>query len=345
MIEQPAAIQDRPDACPFQIALSASPPTAPLAANVLACVCYGFERVAVNDPRIVQVPLGVLEGPGRAEVWSGTAPVRLGLSDGIRHADNGEVLFGWLQLAESTLAPIEAATQKAYADIQRLLERLGFPHWLRVWNYLTDITGGTGDAERYRQFTAGRYRALAVHPHFERQLPAATGIGLRRGPEAGRGLIIYFLASRRPGLQIENPRQTSAFRYPREYGVKSPSFSRATLQHWRDRSVLFLSGTASIVGHATHGAGDANRQLDETLANIDALLAHATQLHFPGAAKTGFTPHSFKVYVRSSEVLAEIGGRLRTELSASVPITVLEGDLCRRDLLLEIEALYYRPTT
>src|SRR3546814_14768858 len=76
-----------------------------------------------------------------------------------------------------------------------------------MWNFLAQINVGAEDHERYRQFSAGRNRALALKPDFERALPAATAIGMLEP-----GLVIYFLAGKQPGLPIENPRQVSAFR-------------------------------------------------------------------------------------------------------------------------------------
>src|SRR3546814_7777072 len=146
-----------------------------------------------------------------------------------------------------------------------------------MWSFLAQINVGAEDHERYRQVSAGRNRARALRPDFERALPAATAIGMLEP-----GLVIYFLAGKQPGLPIENPRQVSAFRYPRQYGPKSPSFSRATLIGDGANARLLVSGTASVVGHESLHAGDLTAQLDETMANLDAVLASAMQAHFPG---------------------------------------------------------------
>ena len=110
----------------------------------------------------------------------------------------------------------------AYANLSVFVRTRGFPHLLRSWNYLDAITEGEGDAERYRRFCVGRAAGLG-----EVQigtLPAATAIGRCDGV---RTLQVYWLAARRPGTPVENPRQVSAYRYPRQYGPQSPSFARA----------------------------------------------------------------------------------------------------------------------
>ena len=77
---------------------------------------------------------------------------------------------------------------------------------------------------------------------------------------------------------IENPRQTSAYHYPPKFGKHSPIFSRACSGAARQRPSLFISGTASIVGHETIHPGDVRAQTRETMANINALLDEANRL-------------------------------------------------------------------
>ncbi len=103
----------------------------------------------------------------------------------------------------------------------------------------------------------------------DERFPAATCIGRRDGDPM---VQVYWLAGRAPGLPLENPRQVSAYRYPREYGPTPPSFSRAMLAS--DRLVM-ISGTASIVGHASRHRGNVRAQLDETFTNLANVLQRA----------------------------------------------------------------------
>ncbi len=341
MIELQPARDRAPHA--LELVPAAGPLRTPLAGNVLACLQFGADATASGDVRVMPVRLQVHSSGGSAihnDLWLSRLPVRMGITDGIRHADNGEILFGWMHLPDEQLGDVEDAACTMHRRLLELLQKKGFPHWLRAWNYLSRINEGQGDAERYRRFTAGRYRALAdafaSSPQFERMLPAATGIGA----SAGAGLTIGFFAGRAPGIQVENPRQTSAFEYPRVYGPRSPSFSRATLQHWHGRSMLFVSGTASIVGHATLHPGDAAAQFEETLRNLDVLVGHAARQHFPHPQGGFFRPRGFKLYVRDPRWLEAIEPRWRDALAAKAHTIVLIGDLCRNDLVVEVEAVY-----
>ncbi|WP_020647744.1 hypothetical protein [Solimonas variicoloris] len=302
--------------------------------NLLGRIEFGLGLPEPTDPRHVVVGLGAL-GELPTEHWLSDLPVRHGVDDGFGWAENGEVLFGNIFVPESELIDLERATRKLYVRIEQMLQRFGYPHYLRMWNFLAQINAGDGDHERYRLFSAGRNRALALKPNFEQALPAATAIGTLEP-----GLVVYFLAGKQPGLPVENPRQVSAFHYPRQYGPKSPSFARATLIGSGRQARLLVSGTASVVGHESRHAGDPLRQLDETLANVDALLAHTLATHFPGA-QASTRPESLKLYLRDPAQLPLLEARLAALRGPQqVPLLCLQGDVCRHDLLLELEAIY-----
>lgn len=302
--------------------------------DLLGRVDFGLGLTRRDDPRHVVVSLEALHGAPPSERWLSTLPVRRGRHDGFGYAENGEVLFGQIFLPESELVDLEHATRNVYVRIERLLQETGYPQYLRMWNFLAQINAGDGDHERYRQFSAGRNRALALKPDFERALPAATAIGMLED-----GLVIYFLAGKQPGVQIENPRQVSAFRYPRQYGPKSPSFARATLIGAGAGARLLVSGTASVVGHESMHVDDAAKQLDETLVNIDALITSALQN--TGTPAATVAPEALKLYVRHAADMSKLQPLLaRVRGANNAPLLCVRGDVCRHDLLLEIEAIY-----
>ena len=317
--------------CSYRIGYEADS-AATLDADVLAWIRFGNGLATQPDPRQVNIALTQTGTAPVAEVWRSRLPVEHGWADGIGYSHNGEVLFGQLRLEERDIADLNRATTRAYVRIDLLLRRLGYPHWLRMWNFLGQINHGEGDAERYRQFSRGRCHALALKPDFEAQLPAATTIGTQ-----GSGMTVYFLAARESGEQVENPRQVSAFHYPAAYGPRSPSFSRATLKHWTDGIHLFVSGTASVVGHRSLHPGDPLAQLDETHRNFESLLKHAASLK-PSAGP--FRAAGLKIYIRNNEHLPSLLPRARQLFGEEVPLLCLAGDICRRDLLLEIEGLF-----
>lgn len=278
-----------------------------------------------KDPRCVRVGLRVLGDQALQEHWRSPVPVQSGQHDGFGYSENGDVLFAQMRVEEEALDNMERATFEAYNRIGTFTRARGYPNLLRTWNYFHDIHRGDGDHERYRQFVAGRYRALAGQADFAQSLPAATAIGTREP-----GMLIYFLAGRIAGRQVENPRQVSAFEYPPQYGPRSPSFSRAALVRAEDGDCLLVSGTASIVGHASRHPGDAAAQLQEIARNLEALRQSV-----PGA---GWRPGSLKLYLREPAQLAMLSALFQQHFG-TLPLCC-EGDICRRDLLVEIEGTF-----
>lgn len=322
--------------CPYRVEPNA-PPTA-LPESTLCAWQFGDAAPTSDDPRRVRLPLRPLWTVNTnvaGEVWRGSAPLRYGWQGDLGYAGNEQLLMVQLHLPDAALDDLEGAVCAAYQRLLQFTSAAGHPHLLRVWNYLSSINEGDGDAERYRRFCAGRYRALAQTPGFELGLPAASAIGSR----AGDGLRVFALAGPAPGLQVENPRQVSAFRYPRDYGERSPSFSRATLAPWRDGAQLLVSGTASILGHATVHAGDAAAQLRQALDNLETVRDQALRTYLPTLAPPRLPLASALVYVRHADDLPALQPLLVQRLGG-VPLRVLAGDICRRDLLVEVEAVY-----
>ena len=262
-------------------------------------------------PQFGDVPL--------AEVWPARREPERGLTNGIAWSHDGEVLFGTVSAERGD---IEAMTRDVYARSIAFARDAGYPYILRMWNHVGGINVVDGGRERYHLFCAGRHDAFAeAGYHLSTDLPSASAVGMQ-----GRGLMTYFLAARAPGEQIENPRQVAAYHYPPKYGPKSPSFSRATVFG----ETVFVSGTSSVVGHASVHVGDVEAQLDETLRNIDAVLARG----IAGGSLANVV--AAKTYVRRREDHPLVARRLETVFATNL---ILEADICRGELLIEIEAV------
>nr|WP_255747261.1 pteridine-dependent deoxygenase [Lysobacter sp. CFH 32150] len=304
--------------------------------DTLAVLGFGTDAAASTDPRYLHVPLQP-HGAATLEVWRSQGPVTSGIDDGIRWSADGMLQFGAIEIDETHFDAhgngIEAASAAAYARLHAFVRSHGYPHQLRIWNHLDAITAGDGDEERYRRFCLGRAAGLG---HFDpTALPAASAIGRRDGV---RTLQVYWLAARTPGTPIENPRQVSAYRYPRQYGPQSPSFARAMLPPSAQMPLL-LSGTASVVGHESRHHDCVESQLAETFANFDSLITAARELR--PALPAHFGPGSrLKVYVRDAEHLPRIAAALDALLGPAVPRLLLHAAICRRELQVEIDGVH-----
>lgn len=303
----------------------------PLPADVLCALVYRNDVERVADPRLIVAPLTALRASCEGEIWHSSTPVRHGCDGIVDWSCNDELLVVQLRLPAAALEQTEDGTERLYGELQRFIEARGYPQLLRIWNYLGRINEGEGDQERYRRFCVGRHRVIGSRPGFERRLPAATVIGMDDG-----GLVVMAIAAKRIGQQVENPVQMSAWRYPRAYGPQSPGFTRAMLAPWADGAHLLVSGTASVLGHATVHPGDAQAQLRQTMANLEALIRQ------PGLSRRGLLPEYFTLYLRDRADLVALEPLL-ARYFPNVPLQVFRGDICRRDLLLEIEGIYRVP--
>lgn len=321
--------------------------------GVLGAACFGIEppaSLAALDLPLACVrvaPLCAGATPPVAavcEVWTTAAPLRRGEHGRLRYRCSEEILFGTLSIPVADAAPgaanmapaMQRAAERAYAELFAAVEALGFPHLLRVWNHVPDINGRSAGLEHYRLFNIGRQDAFLA---FDRQIagasvPAASALGA----QDGSALVVYCMAARRPAAALENPRQISAYDYPRDYGPRAPTFSRANLARIDGQSVLFISGTASIVGHQTQHAGDAAMQTRETLRNIEALLQQAARR---GAAGLRLEHLHYKVYVRHAHDLPLVRAELERAAGGGARVLYLQADVCRADLLVEIEAVAF----
>ena len=308
--------------------------------SVLGGMCFSHAAVppVAADLPFLAVDMGLLDGQeAMCEVWHSHEPLQSGRHGPIRYRQGESLLFGCLSLDEAAegadaRTPLQAATEAAYQSVFELLEARGYNNVLRFWNYFSAINRESHGIERYRQFNIGRQDAFLAHGRsVVDNVPAACALG-----SAGGGLHIAFLATREKVVGVENPRQLSAYHYPSQYGPRSPTFARAGLVKLGGRDMLFISGTASIVGHQTLHDGDVLAQTRETLKNIEAIVAEANRLA-PGA---GFRLDqlAYKVYVRHPENLDTVRREMAKFIGAPVSVVFLQADVCRAGLLVEIEA-------
>ena len=261
----------------------------------------------------------------------------------VRFRANEQLLFGCISVSESPAvsgepgserSPLELATARAYTDIFAALDAAGYPQLVRIWNYVPSINEDAAEGERYWQFNRARQESF-----LSRQRPIVDTVpaGSALGTPTGSPLVIYFLASRGAMRAIENPRQVSAYYYPPKYGPRSPTFSRAALLTEMAGGTLLVSGTASIVGHESMHTGDVAAQTREAIANIGVLITEANRLSGHPHYSTNML--TYKVYVRNPGDLPTIAVELRTAVGQRAAVTYLQADVCRRELLVEIEAV------
>ena len=148
------------------------------------------------------------------------------------------------------------------------------PHLVRVWNYLPDISARDARLRSATGNSTARARTLSSPAGAPSRAPcprrAASGSPRRRA--AGH----LFSCQLEP--PHEHRKSAPDQRLPLSPAVQSaqPDVLARLCREFSDaHRTLFISGTASILGHATVIVGDAAAQTRETMSNIKALLAAA----------------------------------------------------------------------
>ncbi|WP_433236331.1 FkbO/Hyg5 family chorismatase [Streptosporangium sp. CA-135522] len=309
--------------------------------NVLGVIEYsnrvGGPLIRDGYPHLA-VPMSGETGEAFAEVWRTTADVTNGRHKGLAYSYDGEYLFCCGRIQEDP--DYVTATEATYLAAFELIDLLDYPNVVRMWNMVEQINDTDGLGHNvYTQFCRGRAQAFERRAVSENLIPAATCVG-----NHGGGIAFYFIASRSAEVtNIENPRQVPAYRYPPKYGIKAPSFARATYlspgrPHRSDH--LFVSGTASIIGSETVHGGDVERQCITTLENISVLIGQENLAQYGIDADLSLKDlDSVKVYVKHGVDVTLVRQICSGALSEHAEVAYVNVDICRDDLLVEIEGI------
>jgi enamine deaminase RidA (YjgF/YER057c/UK114 family) len=118
----------------------------------------------------------------------------------------------------------------------------------------------------------------------------------------------------------------------------TPKFARAKLLSNGESKQVFISGTASIREQVTIGEDDVDQQKEITLGNIQNLVSSNTLSHIE-ITKNELPEIKFiRVYIKFPEDYTRVMEICEKKLP-SVPSIYVVSDVCREDLLVEIEAL------
>ena len=242
------------------------------------------------------------------------------------------------------------------------LRNFGFRNIVRTWIYERDIVGKDGDGgQRYQKLNEARSRFFrnvkldircglvnAMVNLFRRFQdagtipPASTGIGASEGTFVMEALAI---STKRKDVYIkplQNPVQTNAFHYSQKQLLKGtsvgkkapPFFSRGMSVVVSGDQMVLVSGTASIEGEKTVHIGDVGKQTEVTMGNIERVLGQA-------GASLKDVPQ-LRVYIKKKQDYAKVK-RAVEEKCPGVPCLYMIADVCRDDLLVEIEAIAFLP--
>lgn len=213
---------------------------------------------------------------------------------------------------------------------------------VRQWNYIENITGVGACGQNYQIFNDLRSEFYDGGSWNANGYPSATGIGAASG-----GIIVDFNAvveSKVDIFPIDNPLQIAAHSYS-EVVLAEGSELKSTPKFERGKAVsddfgmiFYLSGTAAIRGERSSLTDDARCQTIMTIENIQSLISVENQIkyHLKHPLKVNFC--MLRVYIKRREDYTVIR-KVVEEKFGELPVLYLFADICREELLVEIEGI------
>jgi len=253
--------------------------------------------------------------------------------------ENARILIGNVQSDTSSGCRENAET--VFNSFKNLLTHAGmtFQSVIRQWNYIENIIGFDEGKQRYQEFNNMR-AGFYGEKFYLNGFPAATGIGMNMG-----GVIIEFVAVDAPeavSLPLNNPEQTAAHGYSEKVLVgkqtemkATPKFERARYLELFGKKQVFISGTAAIRGEKTVGIDNPSEQTEITIQNMQKLYSEEVLSLLPGHSLQPKYGHA-RVYVKNRKDFAAIKKTFKSYYE-NLPVVYIIADICREDLLVEIE--------
>lgn len=230
-------------------------------------------------------------------------------------------LLGDIRADDLSLARKEQA-YAVFEKMERLLKQadMAFTDIARTWIYLNELL------QWYDEFNAVRSGFFEERGVFDKMVPASTGIGA--GSAAGEAMVSALLAvkPKHDGVKVfavPSPLQCPALDY-------KSSFARAVEIRQPGSRLLTISGTASIEpGGQTAHVGDTEQQIALTMEVVYEILKSRGM----GWGDTARAIAYFKD-INKAHLLEQycIEHKL-----PELPVAISHADVCRRDLLFEIE--------
>jgi len=252
----------------------------------------------------------------------------------------------------------DISAKSAFEEVKQVLdsESISFNNIVRQWNYIAQILSfKENNDQKYQHYQLfnevrsefyGKYRTVKGYP-------AATGIGTQSG-----GVMIDICAIdpiiENQAIAIDNPLQRLPYQYSQSLlegeaiagksCKQAPQFERAKLVKNHSTNTLFVSGTAAIVGENTIGIDDIEQQTNTTLHHISQLVSVENLIfHKIEMPNTHIEPKSVRVYIKNEADFKKVQNICNQSFNTQT-ITYIQADVCRDNLLVEIEAEYVMQT-
>ncbi len=248
-------------------------------------------------------------------------------------------------IADSLDLSIGAQSDEIFSKVERIfnLEKLPVSSIIRQWNYIEHIVKTDDGKQNYQDFNDSRSR-FYNKANWENGYPAATGVGMSC---AGVMIDLDALHSIDPDIKIvalNNSLQVPAHAYSpcvligddKKTPKTTPKFERAKLVLNSIKGLIYISGTAAIRGELSLEGMGIEKQTHITLENIEHLISNETLADAGIESPVNTRLCYLRVYLKE-ELFFGPAKKIIDKKYSGLPSVYLKGDVCRDELLVEIE--------
>ena len=263
--------------------------------------------------------------------------------------DEMKALFVGGAMSSVSEAGIQKQSDTIFSALEEIfeLEKMPVSSIVRQWNYIENITRIEDNSQNYQEFNDARsrfYRKTKWHDGF----PAATGIGIGCGGVIVDLDAIYTNGSDIKVVSLNNTLQVPAHDYSnsvliaaedeQDRPVTTPKFERGKLVLSGTEGVIYISGTAAIRGEKSFSDKGIEEQTRITLENIEHLISEETLANSGAGHFANVEISSLRIYLKE-ESFFEPCKKIVDENYKGVSSVYLKADICREELLVEIEGI------
>jgi enamine deaminase RidA (YjgF/YER057c/UK114 family) len=267
--------------------------------------------------------------------------------------DHGELYFAGESHNGSKDCLINSIS--AFEEFENSLIKANFEfnNIIRQWNYIGDILKvSTSDnivSQNYQIFNNVRTEYYKKY-NWSNGYPSATGIGAV-GEYINISSIAFKGSSHYP---LRNPYQTDAHSYSGEVLIgndsnkkSTPKFERGKIVFFEDSFDLYISGTAAIKGEEHFRDDNVREQTLMTIENIHALIQKENITKQIPEKYHKLIPDDInkeisylRAYVKYEKDISIVKEIIIGKFG-NIPSIYTVADICREDLLVEIEAVIF----
>jgi hypothetical protein len=270
----------------------------------------------------------------------------------IKYIDREEIITGGLSVDNLSLNQYEQS-EYCFNLLKSLLnhEDLKLSDIVRQWNYIGDIVGyntiNNKIRQNYQEFNDLRTKYYN-QDNWINGYPAATGIGININC-----IIISAIAVKPKNnlkiIPIKNPRQLDAHKYtekvlqgipiPELKEKTSPKFERGKIIFNENIAEIYVSGTAAILGQESIKEFSIEIQTSVTIENIINLVSKENLMAQNYNQKNiNVKFEYFRAYLKNKTDMVKVK-EVCESYFGNIPVIYLNADICRDELLVEIEGV------